>query len=123
MTQASLMTMIASLTGIPEGLLNWLVATFGAAALAQVWAFIQMPRQIKKMREALVEQNQLMRLRVFPKITRLENYQIDSFLRENPRDQLPDILEQMRDDQYPDSDARDAELREKKRKEFEASLT
>ena len=120
---ASLMTTIAQMTGIPEGLLNWIVGTFGLAALTQVWAFIQMPRQIKKMREALVDQNHLLRTRVWPKIARVENYQIDSFLRENPRDELPDILEEMRADQYPDADQRDKEMLAKRKKEFEASLT
>lgn len=119
----SLMTMISQMTGLPEGLLNWLVGTFGAAALAQVWAFIQMPRQIKKMREALVKQNELLSARVFPKITRVENHLIEEFIRKNPTLQFPQTLLDMRDDQYPDADARDEKLREKKRREFEASLT
>ena len=120
----SLMTMIATMSGIPEGLLNWLVGTFGLAALTQAWAFIQMPRQIKKMREALVEQNHLLKTRVFPKIARIENYLIDNELRMLGDDEeLPAVLQEMRDDQYPDADLRDKEMLAKKRRDYEASLT
>lgn len=120
----SLMTMISQMTGLPEGLLNWIVGTFGAAALAQAWAFVQMPRQIKKMREALVEQNHLFKTRVFPKIARIENFLIDNELRMLGDDEeLPEILQEMRKDQYPDADLRDKELAEQNRKKYEASLT
>lgn len=74
------------------------------------------------MREALVDQNQLLRTRIFPKITRLENYNIDEFHRNNPDDELPEILQEMRKDQYPEADRLDKELLAKKRKEFEDSL-
>lgn len=110
----SLMTSIASMTGIPEGLLNWVVGTFGAAALAQAWSFIQMPRKVAAMTEELKAQRTMFRQRVFPKLKRIEDYLIEKELRELADDeQLHPLLSLMREDQRDESDKADEQFKPK----------
>ena len=107
----TLMSTIVQITGIPEGVINWLIGTFGLAALTQVWAFIQMPRQMKLIRLELESQRKMFRRRVFPKLKRIEDHLIEEALRDLEDDQeLGPLLQQMRADQREEADHRDAEL-------------
>ena len=107
----TLMATIVQLTGIPEGVINWLIGTFGLAALTQVWAFIQMPRQLKLIRLELEAQRKMFRRRVFPKLKRIEDYLMEEAFRNLDDDEeLSPLLQQMRADQREEADDKDAEL-------------
>lgn len=107
----TLMSTIVQLTGIPEGVINWLIGTFGLAALTQVWAFIQMPRQIELLRIELRDQRIMFRRRVFPKLKRIEDYLIEKEIRElHDDEELSPLLQQMRADQREEADDKDREL-------------
>jgi len=94
---------LETIAGLGDKAIDTLITTAAAAMLGLAVAIVMAPLQIKKLRKDLKSRDK----RIFPKIKRIEDFLLDSEIKQHGKLQA-DLLVEMRADQRDDADQRDA---------------